>query len=51
MGRKSSLTEKQWSEIGRRLVAGEKGRALAREFEVSEAIIRKRFASRWRRAI
>jgi ABC-type transporter Mla subunit MlaD len=45
MGRKSSLTEKQWSEIERRLIAGEKGRALAREFEVSEAIIRKRFGA------
>lgn len=42
MGRKSSLTEKQWSEIERRLLAGEKGRALAREFDISEAAIRKR---------
>lgn len=42
MGRKSALTEKQWADIGRRLLAGEKGRALAREFEVSEAAIRKR---------
>ena len=45
MGRKSSLTEKQWSEIERRLIAGEKGRALAREFSVSEAVIRKRFGA------
>jgi hypothetical protein len=45
MGRKSSLTEKQWSEIERRLIAGEKGRALAREFGVSEAVIRKRFGA------
>lgn len=45
MGRKSSLTEKQWSEIERRLLAGEKGRALAREFAVSEAVIRKRFGA------
>jgi len=45
MGRKSSLTEKQWSEIERRLIAGEKGRALAREFEIFEAIIRKRFGA------
>jgi hypothetical protein len=45
MGRKSSLTEKQWSEIGRRLLAGEAGRALAREFGVSEAVIRKRFGA------
>lgn len=42
MGRKSSLTDKQWSEIERRLLAGEKGRALAREFDISEAAIRKR---------
>lgn len=42
MGRKSSLTEKQWSEIERRLLAGEKGRVLAREFDISEAAIRKR---------
>jgi hypothetical protein len=42
MGRKSSLTEKQWSEIERRLIAGEKGRALAKEFGISEAAIRKR---------
>lgn len=42
MGRKSSLTEKQWSEIERRLLAGEKCRALAREFDISEAAIRKR---------
>jgi hypothetical protein len=45
MGRKSSLTEKQWSEIGKRLLAGEAGRALAREFGVSEAVIRKRFGA------
>lgn len=42
MGRKSSLTEKQWSEIERRLIAGEKGRALAKEFGISEAASRKR---------
>ncbi len=39
MGRKSSLTEKQWSEIERRLVNGESARSLAREFEISEAAI------------
>ena len=42
MGRKSSLSEKQWSDIERRLLAGEKGRVLAREFDISEAAIRKR---------
>ena len=45
MGRKSSLTEKQWHEIGQRLLAGEAGRVLAREFGISETAIRKRFGS------
>lgn len=45
MGRKSSLTEKQWEVIGKRLLKGEKGRVLAREFGVSEAAIRKRFGA------
>jgi len=45
MGRKSKLTEKQWEEIGKRLVDGEEGRALAREFGISEAAIRKRFSA------
>ncbi len=46
MGRKSSLTDKQWEEIERRLLDGETGRALAREFKVSEAAIRKRLGAR-----
>ncbi|WP_284076286.1 Hin recombinase [Herbaspirillum aquaticum] len=45
MGRKSSLTEKQWAEIGERLLKGEAGRVLAREFGISEAAIRKRFGA------
>lgn len=45
MGRKSSLTEKQWEEIGRRLLDGESGRSLAAKFGVSEAAIRKRFGA------
>jgi hypothetical protein len=45
MGRKSSLTEKQWAEIERRLLDGEAGRALAKEFGVSESAIRKRFGA------
>lgn len=45
MGRKSALTEKQWQQIGARLLKGEKGRVLAREFGVSEAAIRKRFGA------
>jgi hypothetical protein len=42
MGRKSVLSESQWQEIERRMVEGESRRALAREFKVSEAAIRKR---------
>lgn len=45
MGRKSSLTEKQWDEIGARLLKGEAGRVLAREYGISEAAIRKRFGT------
>lgn len=45
MGRPSKLTEKQWAEISKRLLAGEKGRALAREFGVSETAIRGRLSS------
>lgn len=44
MGRKSSLTDKQWAEIGKRLLKGtESARALAREFGTSEASIRRKF--------
>lgn len=45
MGRKSPLTEKQWQEIGRRLLDGEAGRLLSREYDVSESAIRKRFGA------
>jgi ABC-type transporter Mla subunit MlaD len=45
MGRKSALTEKQWQQIGDRLLKGEAGRVLAREYGVSEATIRKRFGA------
>lgn len=45
MGRKSKLTDKQWEQIGKRLLNGEKGRALAVEFKVSEAAIRARFSA------
>jgi hypothetical protein len=41
----SPLTDKQWEQIRVRLLAGEKGRALAREFGVSESAIRKRFGA------
>jgi len=44
MGRKSKLTDKQWEEIGKRLLAGEKGSKLAKEFKVSPATISERFS-------
>jgi hypothetical protein len=45
MGRKSSLTEKQWLEIERRSASGESGRKLAVEFGISEGAIRKRLGT------
>jgi hypothetical protein len=42
MNNKSKLTDKQWAEIEKRLLEGEAARALAKEFGVSEAAIRKR---------
>jgi len=45
MGRPSKLTDKQWQQIGKRLLAGEKARPLAREFGVSEAAIRGKFSA------
>lgn len=45
MGRKSKLTDKQWDQIGARLLKGEKIRVLAREFDVSEATVRGRFSA------
>ena len=42
MGRKSKLIDAQWQEIERRMLEGEPVRALAREFQVSEAAIRAR---------
>ena len=45
MARPSKLTPAQWSEVERRLLAGESARALGREFDVSEAAIRKRFGA------
>lgn len=42
MGRPSKLTEKQWSEIERRVLLHEPIRALAREFGISESAIRER---------
>lgn len=45
MGRPSKLTTAQWEEVGRRLLAGETASALGREFDISEAAIRKKFGS------
>lgn len=46
MGRPSKLSEKQWAEVERRLLAGEVCRALAREFGVSDGAIRQRLSAR-----
>ncbi|QTP32811.1 hypothetical protein B7759_01389 [Burkholderia glumae] len=46
MGRPSSLTQAQWAEVERRLVEGEKIRALAREFGISDAAIRQKLSTR-----
>lgn len=43
MGRPSKLTAMQWASVERRLMQGESASALAREFGISEAAIRKRF--------
>lgn len=42
MGRRSKLTDAQWADIERRMLEGDAVRALAREFQVSEAAIRAR---------
>lgn len=44
MGRKSKLTDKQWSEIERRLLAGEIPAKLAEEFGIDRAAITRRFS-------
>ena len=49
MGRKSSLTDKQWEDIGKRLLAGESTSALAREFKVGKSTISERFSERTNR--
>ena len=46
MGRPSKLTDIQWEAIGKRLLAGEKGARLAREYGVSTASISVRFSKR-----
>jgi hypothetical protein len=46
MGRPSKLTERQWQDIEKRLVDGEKAADLAREFGVSKTAISTRFSKR-----
>lgn len=44
MARKSSLTDKQWSDIECRLLAGEKAASLAKEFSIDRAQISRKFS-------
>jgi len=46
MGRTSKLTDRQWEEIRKRLLMGEKTRQLAREYGVSASRISERFSER-----
>lgn len=45
MGRPSKLTPKQWAEVERRFLLGEKADDLGREFGVSGSSIRERFSA------
>ncbi len=45
MARPSKLTDKQWSDIERRHLKGEKMRALAKEYGISEGAIRARVST------
>jgi len=45
MGRRSPLTPKQWQDIEKRLINGEAGCALAKEYGVTYNAIKKRFGS------
>lgn len=49
MGRKSALTDKQWEDIGKRLLAGESTSSLAREYKVGKSTISERFSERTNR--
>jgi hypothetical protein len=46
VGRPSKLTDAQWEQIGKRLLAGESAGSLAREFGVDKAAISRRFSQR-----
>jgi len=45
MGRSSVLSLKQWADIEKRILSGEKIRPLSREYGISEAAIRKRLGA------
>lgn len=44
MARPSKLSEKQWAEIGKRLLAGDKPASLAKEYGIDRAAITRRFS-------
>lgn len=44
MGRPSKLSEKQWAEVEKRLLAGEKPAALAKEYGINRAGLTRRFS-------
>lgn len=46
MGRSSKLNKKQWEEIRKRLLSGEKASALAKEYGVSNSNISSRFSEK-----
>lgn len=46
MGRKSKLTDKQWDDIEKRLLANESASDLAREYGVTEGAIRYKFSTK-----
>lgn len=46
VGRPSKLTDKQWEQIGKRLLAGECAAELAREYGISKASVSIRFSKR-----
>ena len=46
MGRKSALTDKQWSDIEKRMLDGESVRSLAAKYGIAESAIRKKLSAR-----
>lgn len=45
MGRPSKLTDKQWSEIEKKLLQGEKAKDLAKQYKVSPTVLSRRFSA------